>query len=106
MDQYAAEALIMFGLVAVIALGSGLARPWLPWAATAMRWAIPLAFVVLLAVVGVWVAACPGCDSYNSYDSTRVLDLYVAFLWGGMFTVVLLGLTWLGASLSALLHRP
>lgn len=106
MHQYGAEALIAFGVAAALALASGLARPWLPWAATAVRLAVPVAFVVLLAVVGVWVAACPGCDSYNSYDSTRVLDLYIAFLWGGAFTLTLLGLTWLGAALSALLHRP
>lgn len=105
MGRHAAEALIAFGAAAAVALASGLARPWAPWAATAVRWAAPLGFVALLAVSGAWVASCPGCDSAYSYDSPRGLDLALAFVWGGAFTVTLLTLTWLGAAVSALIAR-
>lgn len=43
-------------------------------------------YVALLAVTGTYVAACPGCTSHISYDSSRGFDLFVAILWGALLT--------------------
>ncbi len=48
--------------------------------------AIIAGYVTLLVVAGAYVAACSSCTSHISDDSSRVIDLFVAILWGGLFT--------------------
>jgi hypothetical protein len=60
-------------------------------------------YVVLIAVTGVWTAACPGCDGYRSYDiATRGVNLIWAFLLGGAITATIIFATWLGVAVAQL----
>ena len=103
MDQYALEALISFGAVTGIGFLAGLSRTRFPLAATLVGWATVFGYLVLLAVVGAWVADCPGCESFQSYDSPRALDLIMAFVWGGIFTLTILGFIQIGGLVSGLI---
>jgi hypothetical protein len=91
-----------WGVATVVGFVAGLAYPWYPVARTITVTGTLVGYVVLLLVVGMWVAACPGCDSFNSYDSLRGIDLMMAFFWGGLMSAVIIGFTYLGSAITLL----
>lgn len=95
----------MLSIIAVLGLAAGLARPRFSFAPVVMSWALVAGYAILLITAGAWVAACPGCTSLRSYDSTRVIDLMIAFYWGGLFLACELAIVWLGAGIAALVGR-
>jgi hypothetical protein len=97
---------VLIGL-AVLSVVAGAMRAKYPTAPVIATYALIGLWLGVLALAGIWVAACPGsdCESWQSYDSPRLLDLYMAFFWGGLFTVGLIGVVWLSATISTAVSR-
>ena len=100
MSQEGIAALTGFGVLAIAGFLAGTAMAKFPRAPTIVAGLAVAAYVVLVIVAGVWVAACPGCTSYTSYDSSRTLDLAIAVLWGGILTAGVVIFTSLGMGIS------
>ena len=91
----------IFGTLMVLGFLAGAARAKLPRGPYIAAFAIIIGYVALLVVTGGWVAACPGCTSHISYDSSRAIDLMAAILWGGAFTFSILLFILLGGGVSS-----
>ena len=92
----------IFGTLMVLGFLSGALRGKLPRAPRIAIIVTVAGFAGLLAVTAGWVAACPGCTSHISYDSTRSVDLFAAIFWGGLFTFGILLFIRLGGIVSVL----
>jgi hypothetical protein len=92
--------------LAVLCVIAGALRVRYPTAPVIATYALIGLWLAVLALTGIWVAACPSdCESWQSYDSTRWIDLYMAVLWGGLFTAGLIGIVWLSATISTAVSR-
>ena len=100
MSQDGVAALTGFGVLAIAGFLAGTAMAKFPRAPAVVIGFTGAAYVVLVILAGVWVAACPGCTSYTSYDSSRGLDLAIAVLWGGILTAGVVIFTSLGMGIS------
>lgn len=100
MSQEWVAALTGFGLLAVVGFLAGTVMAKFPRGPAVVVGFAAAAYVVLVILAGVWVAACPGCTSYMSYDSSRTLDLAIAVLWGGILTAGVVIFTSLGMGIS------
>ena len=100
MTQEGVAALTGFGVLAIAGFLAGTVMAKFPRAPAIVAGFAVAAYVVLVVVAGVWVAACPGCTSYISYDSSRPIDLFVAIFWGGLLTAGVVLLTSLGMGIS------
>ena len=83
---------LTLGLIcALAALGfvAGASSARFPQAPRIAGLAIAAGYVVLLGITAAYAAACPGCTSHISYDSTRPIDLIAAVFWGGIFTAAI-----------------
>ena len=100
MSQEWVAALTGFGVLAIVGFLAGTAITKLPRAPAVVAGFALATYLVLVILAGVWVAACPGCTSHTSYDSSRWLDLTLAILWGGLLTAGVILLTSLGMGIS------
>lgn len=100
MSQDWVAALSGFGVLAIVGFLAGTGMAKFPLAPTVVAGFAVAAYVVLVILAGAWVAACPGCTSHTSYDSSRIIDLAVAVLWGGILTAGVVLLTSLGMGIS------
>jgi len=89
----------MLGFVA------GIFKSRFPLAARIFTLAVVAGYVAILALAGAWVAACPRCESHQSYDSTRALDLIMAFMWGGLFLLSILAFIRIGDAIATFVQR-
>jgi hypothetical protein len=107
MDDAARENLLIwtpYGIVVVLGFLAGLLWPRsrAPFVAAA---AIVMGYFVLIAVTGIWYAACRECEAYQSYDSTRLIDLYMAILFGAILAAGALLFVWLGTVIGLAARR-
>lgn len=98
-------ALVGVGVLCAAGFVAGLARLKSRRAPAIAGSVIVAGYLMLLAVTGIWVAACPGCTSHISYDSARPVDLIMAFFWGALFTTGIIMFILLGAGVSTAVGR-
>jgi hypothetical protein len=96
---------VFAGLAAVLGLIAGLVRPRMHGAPAAATALVIVAYVLIVALAGVWAADCRGCDGWVGSDSSRVVDFQSAIFLGGILAVGVIAVTWAGAGIAALVRR-
>lgn len=100
MSQDGVAALIGFGVLAVAGLLAGVVSSRFRRAPAVIVGFTMAGYFAIVILAGSWVAACPGCASHTSYDSSRWLDLAIAVLWGGILMAGVVLITSLGMGVS------
>ena len=105
MDQEFVWAFVGVGALCATGFVAGLAKPLSRSAPFVASSIVIAGYLILVAVTGAWVAACPGCAAYMSSDSARPLDLLLAAFYGGLFTAGIIVAIVLGVSVSTLVRK-
>jgi hypothetical protein len=90
---------------AVLGLLVGLSAAKFRSAPTIYSWAVVAAWLLLVAASIGWTVNCPRCESLQSYDSARALDIYMAVFWGLLVGAPVIAITWLGVLVSLVIFR-
>lgn len=90
-------------IAAVVAFIVGLISTDHRRAAVTSTAAIGAGYVLLMVVLGLWKASCPGCESFiYGYDSGREEDVYFLLTFGLASAAFVVACVWMGAGIAAL----